>query len=153
MTHPPATPDPRALVSCRVLPATPERVYAAFQDPAQLAQWWGPAGFRNSFEVFEFTPGGDWRFTMHAPDGTGYANSSRFAELVPARRVVIEHLSSHRFVLTINLAPEGDGATRIDWTQRFETEEECQRIARFVAEANQQNLDRLEALLARSAAP
>lgn len=147
MTTPSA--DPRALHSCRALRATPARVWAAFEDPAQLAQWWGPTGFTNSFETFEFRTGGHWVFTMHAPDGTAYPNESRFAELVPDERVVIEHVSNHRFVLTIVLAPEGDGGTRIDWTQRFETEEECQRIARFVAEANEQNLDRLEDVLAR----
>jgi uncharacterized protein YndB with AHSA1/START domain len=34
----------------RVLNAPPEAVFGAFEDPALLARWWGPEGFRNTFE-------------------------------------------------------------------------------------------------------
>ena len=52
----------RELVTSRVIAAPRSRVYAAFADPAQLARWWGPAGFTNSFETFDLRPGGSWRF-------------------------------------------------------------------------------------------
>ncbi|MBM4119179.1 hypothetical protein FJ251_15870, partial [bacterium] len=44
----------------RVLTATPSRVFAAFAQAEQLAQWWGPSGFTNTFATFDFKPGGRW---------------------------------------------------------------------------------------------
>jgi uncharacterized protein YndB with AHSA1/START domain len=38
----------------RILPYTPDEIYDAFADPARLAKWWGPDGFTNTFEIFEF---------------------------------------------------------------------------------------------------
>jgi hypothetical protein len=53
--------NPNAVVSTeRVLSVNPRDVFAAFEQPDRLAQWWGPNGFRNTFEQFEFTPGGRW---------------------------------------------------------------------------------------------
>ena len=42
--------DPRTLHTARTLPASPERVWQALTDPAQLARWWGPAGFANEVQ-------------------------------------------------------------------------------------------------------
>lgn len=53
--------NPDAVLSTqRVLPATPRQVFEAFKNPTLLAEWWGPSGFTNTFERFEFTPGGRW---------------------------------------------------------------------------------------------
>jgi hypothetical protein len=46
--------DDRALATSRTVAATPAAVFDAIRDPARLARWWGPAGFRNHFSVFEF---------------------------------------------------------------------------------------------------
>ena len=62
--------NPNAAVSTgRVLSASPRKVFAAFEQPDQLARWWGPEGFTNTFERFEFEPGGRWVFVMHGPNG------------------------------------------------------------------------------------
>jgi len=50
-----AAPD-REIVSARTFAAPRERVFEAFRDPARLARWWGPRGFRNTFEVFDLRP-------------------------------------------------------------------------------------------------
>jgi uncharacterized protein YndB with AHSA1/START domain len=34
----------------RVVSANPRTVFAAFERPDQLARWWGPKGFPNTFE-------------------------------------------------------------------------------------------------------
>lgn len=52
----------------RLIKAPRERVWAAWTDPAQLGQWWGPKGFSITTELFEFRVGGHWVFTMHGPD-------------------------------------------------------------------------------------
>src|SRR6476659_8272634 len=83
----------------RVLPYPPQLVFEAFARPELLARWWGPNGFTNTFEVFEFKPGGHWKFVMHGPDGTNYPNESVFLELHAPFRIVIQHESQPRFVL------------------------------------------------------
>jgi hypothetical protein len=46
----------------------------------------------------------------------------------------------------------GDVA-RLNWRQRFDTREHFERVKSVVAEANEQNLDRLAAELGRSRKP
>lgn len=137
----------RELATSRVLDATPAQVFAAFADPARLALWWGPKGFSNSFEQFDLRPGGLWRFTMHGPDGTDYANESRFVEIVPGQRVVFEHLSQHWFEMTIAFEAHAGGRTCVSWRMVFDSAAHREQIAEFVIPANEQNLDRLEAHL------
>lgn len=143
----PAPDDIRALCTARVLPATPAAVFNAIADAALLARWWGPSGFRSTFQTFDFRPGGDWLFTLHGPDGTDYPQVCRFTEILANERVVIEHLNVHWFELTLSLAPQ-DGGTRIGWRQTFPDVESCARMAPLCAPSNEQNLDRLAAVLA-----
>lgn len=122
--------------------ATAAEVWAAMSQPERIARWWGPEGFHSTIHEFDFRPGGRWRLTMHGPDGAAYPNESRFIRLEPGRAWQIEHLSGHHFLLTIELAESG-GVTRVAWQQTFDTAEHYQSLAAFVAEANQQNLERL----------
>ena len=83
---------------------------------------------------------------MHGPDGTDYPNENVFREIVVPERVVLEHLSQegHRFFLTITFAAQGD-QTLVGWRQVFDTAEHRDQIAKFVLDANEQNLSRLAA--------
>jgi uncharacterized protein YndB with AHSA1/START domain len=135
-----------ALTTSRVVAASPARVYEAFEDPKQLARWWGPNGFTSTFETFDFREGGAWKFVLHGPDGRDYPNVNRFVELVPAERVRLQHVEGHWFELTVTLTPEGD-KTRIGWRQQFANEEELLLVRDYVIPANEENLDRLEAVL------
>jgi uncharacterized protein YndB with AHSA1/START domain len=139
----------RELATSRVLNAPRERVFEAIGDPAELAQWWGPNGFTNTFQEFDFRTGGKWSFVMHGPNGQDYKNQSQFAEIVKPERVVIQHLSSPQFQLTITLDEIAGGKTKIGWRQLFETAEECARIKVYAVDGNEQNLDRLAAHLAK----
>jgi uncharacterized protein YndB with AHSA1/START domain len=125
------------------VPFTPNEVYAAFADPARLAQWWGPNGFTNTFDTFEFTTGGQWKFTMHGPDGSNYYNESEFAALEPDRKVVIRHLNLPHFTLTVSLVPHAEG-TQILWTQAFDDPAVAAAIRHIVEPSNVQNLERLQ---------
>lgn len=60
--------DSPLIVQTRRIRAPRARVWAAWTDPAQLGQWWGPAGFSLTTALFEFREGGHWIFTMHGPD-------------------------------------------------------------------------------------
>jgi uncharacterized protein YndB with AHSA1/START domain len=131
----------------RVIAATPAEVFAAFAAPQRLAQWWGPEGFRNTFDVCEFRPGGAWEFTMHGPDGTSYPNTSRFTEIEAPHKIVIDHLCEPYFRLTVALAAHNNG-TQVSWVQVFEDEKVAAAVAHIVEPANEQNLDRLGAEVA-----
>lgn len=124
--------------------AAPARVFAAIRDPERIARWWGPDGFTNEIEVFEFVPGGRWQLTMRGPDGTTYPNENRFLAIEDNRRVEIEHVVAPHFVLQIELLPDGPH-TVVSWRQTFDTAAQFRPIADFIAQANQQNLQRLSA--------
>ncbi len=136
----------------RLIAAPPAAVFAAMSDPVRVARWWGPAGFRNTIHEFDFRPGGRWRLTMHGPDGRDHPNESRFVRIEPGRLLAIEHFSGHHFVLEIALHAEGAG-TRVAWCQTFDTAAHHARIADFVANANEENLDRLAAEVVRPGPP
>jgi uncharacterized protein YndB with AHSA1/START domain len=143
--------NPDAVVSTeRVFSADPRTVFAAFRDPERLARWWGPSGFTNTFEQFEFTPGGRWVFVMHGPNGGNYANESIFREIEPDARIVIEHIVKPWYRLTVTLTARGEG-THLSWEQEFESAEMAERMRPVSATANEQNLDRLEGVLASEA--
>ena len=135
----------------RVLSAPAHQVFAAFENADRLAQWWGPDGFTNTFEIFEFEPDGRWLFVMHGPDGTDYPNECVFREIEPDERIVIEHVVSPWFRLTVTLAPR-EGKTHLGWVQQFESAEVADKLRSICEPANEENLDRLEALLAGAGA-
>jgi uncharacterized protein YndB with AHSA1/START domain len=132
----------------RVLRYPPARVFEAFARPELLARWWGPSGFTNTFEVFEFKPGGRWKFVMHGPNGSHHPNESVFLRMEAPSVVVIQHVSGPHYILTVTLAPH-DGGTTIGWVQEFEDPAVAARIRHIVEPANEQNLDRLAAILSR----
>jgi uncharacterized protein YndB with AHSA1/START domain len=145
---PHANSQPSAVISTeRVLPFPPRAVFAAFESPDALARWWGPSGFTNAFERFEFRPGGRWVFVMHGPNGASYPNESIFREIVPDARIVIEHVVKPWYRLTVTLTPS-DGGTRLSWDQEFESPHAAAKLRPISATANEQNLDRLLAVLA-----
>jgi uncharacterized protein YndB with AHSA1/START domain len=123
-------------------------VFQAFADPRQLALWWGPKGFSNTIQAFDLRPGGRWRLVMHGPDGANYENESEFVEVSRAR-IVFRHLEPiHRFQMTMTFT-EHCGQTQLTWRMLFESAEEVTKLKNFIAQANEQNFDRLEAHLAQ----
>lgn len=134
--------------TARTLPFSPEAIYQAFASADVLATWWGPEGFTNSFEVFEFRVGGRWKFIMHGPDGTNYPNECVFAALEPGAKVVINHVCPPYFTLTVCLT-RIEGGTHLTWQQAFNDGRTAQAIKRVVVPANEQNLDRLAAALGK----
>ena len=138
------------LRTSRTLPHSPNAVFKAFASADLLATWWGPDGFTNSFEVFDFQVGGRWKLTMHGPDGKNYPNESVFTVLEPDAKVAIKHISPHHFTLIVDLTPVDEG-TCIVWSQEFEDNKTAQALKSIVGPANEQNLDRLACALGQAA--
>lgn len=133
----------------RTLPFTPAQIFAAFAHADQLCAWWGPDGFTNTFEVFEFKAQGRWKFVMHGPDGNSYPNECTFGE-VSEHKIVIQHVCAPYFTLTISLTP-ADGQTELHWHQAFDDPQVAASLAHIIVPANEQNLNRLHAVLSRAA--
>ncbi len=134
---------PNTFSSSRILNAPPEAVFKAISNPETIAKWWGPFGFSNKMDEFDFTPGGNWRHDMIGPDGTVYPNHSVFEEISP-ERIVIRHLATvHEFVLEMLIEAVGDGS-RITWNQTFMSEEEFKKCESYIPRCNGEVLDRLE---------
>jgi len=142
--------EERTLRTSRTLPFSPKEIYGAFASADLLAAWWGPEGFSNTFEVFEFVPGGRWNFVMHGPDGKNYLNESFFEELVPDSKIVIHHACPPNFTLAVELTPDGEG-TYLTWEQVFEEAETAKAVKQRAGSANEQNIDRLTTVLSEAA--
>lgn len=75
-------------------PQTPERVFAAFADPAKKRRWFFE-GESHDLEMHEldFREGGSERAEMRFREGTPFpgvamTNQSRYVDIVPDRRIV-----------------------------------------------------------------
>jgi uncharacterized protein YndB with AHSA1/START domain len=140
----------REIVNTRLFNVPREQLYEAWTDPGLLARWWGPKGFTNTFHAFSAEPDGEWVYTMHGPDGTDYPNRSIFREFDYPERLMLEHMEPmHHFKVIATFETEA-GKTRLTFRMIFDTEAECERVRPYVPQANEQNLDRLEALVVSS---
>jgi len=72
----------------RTFAAPRSLVFKAWTDPAQVAQWWGPAGFTNPVCEVDARPGGAMRIHMRGPDGAVYPMTAVFSEIVEPERIV-----------------------------------------------------------------
>lgn len=138
--------EDRTLSTSRILPFSPKEIYSAFESADLLASWWGPEGFSNTFEIFDFSDGGRWKFVMHGPDGGDYLNESVFDELVPEAKIVIHHDCPPNFKLTIKLEPADEG-TLLTWSQVFDDAKTAQAVKQRAGSANEENIDKLTRVL------
>ncbi len=76
------------LVLTRVFKAPRGPVFAAWTEPTQVAQWWGPNGFTNPVCELDVRPGGAVRIHMRGPDGTVYPMTGVYQEIVEPERLV-----------------------------------------------------------------
>ncbi len=85
---------------------------------------------------------------MHGPDGSNYQNESYFEHLEPNANIVIRHDCPPYFRLHVQLVPTTQG-TELLWQQEFDDAATAQAVKQIVGPANEQNLDRLTAVLKR----
>ncbi len=135
------------IISTRVINTAREKVYRAFANPQHLKNWWGPAGFTNTFYEFDLNAGGKWKFTMHGPDGANYENESEFVEIAKNEQIVFNHIVNPLFQMVITFE-EVEGKTKFGFRMIFESEELCNQLKPICIPSNEENFDRLEAQLA-----
>lgn len=95
----------------RHLPASAERVHAAFVEPAKLEQWFVVPGYRTPAERMrvDARPGGRMEAVMiSAADGTEISFGFEYAEVEPPHRVVLR-FDEPRELVTVTLVDHSEG--------------------------------------------
>lgn len=115
----------------RVFDAPREMVWNAFTDPDEVAQWFGPVGYRVPRESIEFDlrPGGRQRLSMVAEDqnqpspgeSTGtideFVDGALLATYENLEGEIANVFGTERLTMRIELHDEPDGRTRLILTQ------------------------------------
>lgn len=146
-----STPSDREIRIERIFGASRERVWRAYTDPEQVAQWWG-RGNRLDIERLEVERGGHWRFVEHGPEGdAGF--EGRFREVTPPERMVQtfewDGMPGYVVVNTAEFEDLGDGRTKVVTTSLFfTTEERDGMLSSGMAEGLNQSYEALDRLLA-----
>lgn len=142
------TPD-HEIVNSRTINFPRELVYKAWTDPNHLKNWWGPAGFTNTFNEFDFRVGGRWSFIMHGPEKGNYPNECEFIKIEKPSIVAWKRYSKPLFRVVATFEEISDDQTKIVFRQIFDTVDECNKLKKFVVDKNEENFDRLEIELAK----
>jgi len=135
------------IVTSRIVNAARPKAYLAWADPDHLKNWWGPAGFSNTFFEFDFKVGGKWDFTMHGPEKGNYHNLCEFTGIQEPALIAWTRISKPLFDVIVTFEEIESDKTRVVFRQVFETAEECNKIRPFVEDKNEENMDKLEAEL------
>lgn len=142
------TPDSE-IVSTRIFHATCEEMFRAWSEADLLKEWWGPAGFTNTFHEFDFRVGGRWKFTMHGPEKGNYENEAEFIKIEKPHLIAWKRHSKPLFQILATFERVSEAQTKLVFKMLFETEEECAKLRSFVPEKNEENFDKLEVVLER----
>lgn len=144
------TPDSE-IISSRVFNFERALVFRAWAEPEHLKNWWGPAGFTNTFHEFDFQVGGKWRFTMHGPEKGNYANECEFIKIEAPSLIAWNRISKPIFQVVASFEAISVHQTKLVFKMLFNTAEECSKLKPFVVDKNEENFDKLENELARMA--
>jgi uncharacterized protein YndB with AHSA1/START domain len=100
----------------RFINAPRARVYAAWTDPVQLKEWWGPKEVRTLKIVADIRIGGKYRWDLINQDGEKMSVFGEYKELIPGKRVVFtwkwdddEAWENYDSVVSVDFSDRGSG--------------------------------------------
>ena len=100
----------------RLIKAPRDRVYAAWTDPAQLKQWFGPENVQTHDFIAEVRVGGKFRWDLTSSEGERMAVGGEYHELRPGRKIVFtwqweddEAWENNVSIVTVELTDRDDG--------------------------------------------
>jgi uncharacterized protein YndB with AHSA1/START domain len=92
--------------------AAPEKVYAAWIDPAKMSRWLGPPNVIKVNVTADVTVGGRYAIQMIVP-GDEHNVSGVYREVVPNRKLVFtwawRSTPERESLVTVTFTPDGDG--------------------------------------------
>jgi uncharacterized protein YndB with AHSA1/START domain len=146
------TPTEREIRTERIFDAPRERVFATYNDPQAIPEWWGPRGTTTTVERMDVRPGGDWRFIARGSDGET-AFRGTFREVAPPDRVVQtfewEGAPGHVSVDAVVFEDLGERTKVVTSSLFHTTEERDGMLAAGMEKGLGETYDRLAELLAR----
>ena len=137
------TPDCE-IVSTRIFNFSRELVFRAWSEPEHLKNWWGPAGFTNTFNEFDFRVGGKWTFIMHGPEKGNYPNECEFIKIEKPSIIAWKRYSKPHFQVVATFEEVSDSKTNLVFKMLFNSADECGKLKPFVVDKNEENFDKLE---------
>lgn len=137
------------IVNSRIFEFPVKLVYKAWSDPDHLINWWGPAGFTNTFHEFDFRVGGRWTFTMHGPGKGHYANECEFIKIEEPSLIAWKRHTNPIFQVVATFEVLTGEKTKVVFKMLFNTAEECAKLKPYVVDKNEENFDRLELELSK----
>jgi uncharacterized protein YndB with AHSA1/START domain len=106
----------------RFINAPQDRVYAAWTDPVQLKEWWGPESVRTRKITADVRVGGLYRWDLINQDGEEMTVHGEYRELVPDKKVVFtwrwdddEAWEGRTSIVTVEFS-DRDGGTEVRLT-------------------------------------
>ena len=141
------------IVNSRVINFSRDLIFRAWTDPYHLKNWWGPKGFTNTFNEFDFRVGGKWSFIMHGPDKGNYANECEFIKIEEPALIAWKRHSKPLFQVVATFEDMGSDQTKLVFKMLFETAEECNKLKPYVIDKNEENFDKLEVELTKMNTP
>ena len=136
----------------RFIKAPRERVYAAWIDPAQLKQWFGPEDVETHELVADVRVGGKYHWNITNSEGEKMTARGEYRELQPDRKIVFtwswdddEAWANHTSIVTVELS-DRDGGTELRLTHENLPNEESREGH---SEGWKSALDKLEKLFSR----
>ena len=104
------------LVITKIIPASPERLFAAWTEPEQLKKWWGPESVTCIEAEVDLRVGGRYRIGNQFADGSVVWISGRFLMIDAPRKLVYSWqvgTNSYEELVTVSFNPAGDGNTEV----------------------------------------
>ena len=106
----------------RFINAPRDRVYAAWTDPVQLRQWFGPEKVQTRNLTANARAGGKFRWDLTNSEGEKMTCLGEYRELQPGKKIVFtwqwdddEDWENHASVVTVELS-DRDGGTELRLT-------------------------------------
>jgi uncharacterized protein YndB with AHSA1/START domain len=103
----------------RLIKAPPDRVYAAWTDPTQLKQWFGPEKVQTRDLIADARVGGKFRWDLINSEGEKMTCRGEYRELQPDKKIVFtwqweddEDWKNHLSIITVELY-DRDGDTEL----------------------------------------
>jgi uncharacterized protein YndB with AHSA1/START domain len=98
----------------RRLNASPQKVYAAWTDPAKLKQWFGPDSGAVARAETDLRVGGRYVVVFYTEDGEEHHVSGAYREVVPNEKLVFtwawRSTPERESLVTLLIKPDGDGS-------------------------------------------